>query len=126
MCVSEYVLQWVPVGTHDWHKFLSPTTLSSLIEHAYHPSQTPFVDYNKQAQPHTPTIPKRETHAETDTDEARAAAKGKLGMHVTNVCGMTFDPFFSRWSLNRNDTDCNYILTAVRAHTPEQTPTHTS
>lgn len=29
---AEYVLRWLPVGTHHWHKFLKPSELCALIE----------------------------------------------------------------------------------------------
>ena len=29
---AEYVLQWVPRGTHDWRKFLTPEEFASLLE----------------------------------------------------------------------------------------------
>ncbi len=29
---AEYVLRWLPVGTHDWHKFVTPYTLLSAVE----------------------------------------------------------------------------------------------
>lgn len=31
---AEYVLGWVPRGTHDWRRFVPPATLTSLIESA--------------------------------------------------------------------------------------------
>ena len=27
---AEYILRWLPIGTHDWEKFLSPQDLESL------------------------------------------------------------------------------------------------
>jgi 2-polyprenyl-6-hydroxyphenyl methylase / 3-demethylubiquinone-9 3-methyltransferase len=31
---AEYLLRWLPVGTHDWRKFLSPVELGSLLRRA--------------------------------------------------------------------------------------------
>jgi len=31
---AEYVLHWLPVGTHDWRKFLSPVELGALMRQA--------------------------------------------------------------------------------------------
>lgn len=115
--VSEYVLQWVPVGTHDWHKFLSPTTLTSLIDNAYRPERAPFFASSQRPQPHTPALPLMPTEAETTA--ARGAADSSApcgGMRVIDACGMTFDPLRSRWQLDASDLDCNYIVTAVKAN----------
>ena len=32
---AEYILRWLPIGTHDWNKFVKP---SELINHAEHNS----------------------------------------------------------------------------------------
>jgi 2-polyprenyl-6-hydroxyphenyl methylase/3-demethylubiquinone-9 3-methyltransferase len=31
---AEYVLRWVPAGTHDWKKFIKPSELARAIRHA--------------------------------------------------------------------------------------------
>ncbi len=31
---AEYILGWVPVGTHDWKKFLKPSEMAKAIRHA--------------------------------------------------------------------------------------------
>jgi 2-polyprenyl-6-hydroxyphenyl methylase/3-demethylubiquinone-9 3-methyltransferase len=28
---AEYVMRWLPVGTHDWNKFLTPDELAALM-----------------------------------------------------------------------------------------------
>ena len=28
---AEYILRWLPVGTHDWNKFLKPEELEKLL-----------------------------------------------------------------------------------------------
>ena len=29
---AEYVLRWLPIGTHDWNKFLKPEELEKLLQ----------------------------------------------------------------------------------------------
>ena len=29
---AEYVLRWLPIGTHEWEKFLKPDELISILE----------------------------------------------------------------------------------------------
>jgi 2-polyprenyl-6-hydroxyphenyl methylase/3-demethylubiquinone-9 3-methyltransferase len=31
---AEYILRWIPTGTHDWNKFLRPSTLSDVLRRA--------------------------------------------------------------------------------------------
>ena len=31
---AEYVLRWLPVGTHDWRKFVTPTELARMVRAA--------------------------------------------------------------------------------------------
>ena len=28
---AEYILRWLPIGTHDWNKFLKPEELENLL-----------------------------------------------------------------------------------------------
>ena len=28
---AEYVLRWLPIGTHDWNKFIKPEELQSML-----------------------------------------------------------------------------------------------
>jgi len=82
---AEHLLRWVPVGTHDWEKFIPPSSLKRMIGSAHHPA-----------------------HARDTSDG------GKLHFHVQDVCGMVYDPLRCSWSLSSDDTDVNYIMTAVR------------
>ena len=29
---AEYILRWLPIGTHEWEKFLKPEDLTSILE----------------------------------------------------------------------------------------------
>ena len=29
---AEYILRWLPIGTHDWNKFLKPEELEQLLQ----------------------------------------------------------------------------------------------
>ncbi len=44
---AEYVMRWLPVGTHDWNKFITPQELAALMaRHAVTPSEAAGVIYN--------------------------------------------------------------------------------
>ena len=44
---AEYVMRWLPVGTHDWNKFLTPPELSDLMgRHGLEASETAGLIYN--------------------------------------------------------------------------------
>lgn len=129
---AEHVLQWVPVGTHDWSKFVTPAELTQWIEGAYHPAHTPFIASDRQARPHTPAMPKspdeeedaavNQTHAASASSSSSSTdPSGHFGLRVTSVCGMSFDPLCSTWSLTPSDTEVNYILTAVKPQTTNPT-----
>ena len=30
---AEYILRWLPIGTHEWEKFIKPTDLHNLLKH---------------------------------------------------------------------------------------------
>ena len=29
---AEYILNWLPIGTHNWHKFIKPTELKEICK----------------------------------------------------------------------------------------------
>ncbi len=64
---AEYVMRWLPVGTHDWRKFITPTEMGGLLRGA--------------------------------------------GLLVSDITGLTFDPFSLRWKAGR-DVGVNYLLEA--------------
>ena len=44
---AEYILRWLPIGTHDWNKFLSPQDLEKIAsKYNLVPSETAGMKYN--------------------------------------------------------------------------------
>ena len=66
---AEYILRWVPAGTHDWRKFVRPSEL--------------------------------------------AAGLRQGGLTLTELAGMSYDPFTDSWRTSK-DLDVNYLALAVR------------
>jgi len=67
---AEYILRWLPAGTHDPRKFVKP-------------------------------------------DEAKAAL-ARAGLTVIAEAGVSYNPLMDIWRIS-DDTDVNYMLTAVKA-----------
>lgn len=65
---AEYIMGWVPKGTHDWKKFIKPSELSKMLR-------------NGGATPH-------------------------------DICGLRYNPLSKKFSLDKNDLDVNYFVTA--------------
>lgn len=54
---AEYVLRWVPAGTHDWNKFLKPEELRSFLEGHPYDIEGPFgVSYNPLTDTWSPSL----------------------------------------------------------------------
>jgi 2-polyprenyl-6-hydroxyphenyl methylase/3-demethylubiquinone-9 3-methyltransferase len=68
---AEYILKWVPRGTHDWRKFIRPSELASHLL--------------------------------------------AVGMKVSDITGMTYDPLNDAFCLRKGDVSVNYLLAAVKA-----------
>ena len=66
---AEYLLRWLPVGTHDWRLFVTPAELGAELR--------------------------------------------GVGLRVSDIAGMTFDPLRRRFRLSR-DVAVNYLIAAVR------------
>ena len=66
---AEYVLRWVPPGTHDWRRFVRPAELAAML--------------------------------------------AGCGLRMTEVSGMSYDPWRDDWRLSA-DRDVNYLATAVK------------
>tara|TARA_B110000967_G_scaffold193945_1_gene221974 strand:+ start:380 stop:1105 length:726 start_codon:yes stop_codon:yes gene_type:complete len=66
---AEYILKWLPIGTHDWNKFIKPEELEKKL-----------------------------------TD---------LNFSITNLTGLSFNPFFQEWKKTKN-LSVNYILVAKK------------
>lgn len=44
---AEYILKWIPVGTHDWHRFLTPAELAEpLQEEGFYFTNLKGIDYS--------------------------------------------------------------------------------
>lgn len=47
---AEYVLRWLPIGTHDWHKFVRPSELcGALLRHGVDIRSRKGIEYNPLA-----------------------------------------------------------------------------
>ena len=65
---AEYILGWVPKGTHNWKKFVKPSELSKMLRNA--------------------------------------------GAKPNDICGLRYNPLSKKFSLDKNDLDVNYFITA--------------
>ena len=44
---AEYFLRWLPIGTHDWNKFLTPNNLEILAsQHGFIPDERVGMKFN--------------------------------------------------------------------------------
>ena len=43
---AEYVLRWLPRGTHDWKKFLKPSEIESILRHQLHLVESKGASFN--------------------------------------------------------------------------------
>lgn len=68
--MAEYVLRWLPRGTHDWHRFMKPSEV--------------------------------------------AAPLMTMGLDITDVSGLIYDPLRRKFKISDTDIDVNYLMTAVR------------
>ena len=66
--MAEYIVGWVPRGTHNWKKFIRPSELIAQLE--------------------------------------------DLGLSVTDLTGLIFNPLRGEFELRQNDCAVNYMLTA--------------
>lgn len=67
---AEYVLRWLPRGTHDWNKFVKPSEMAESLT--------------------------------------------KRGFETPTPMGIIFSPLSGKFSLNTNDLDVNYLLSAKK------------
>lgn len=80
---AEQILKWVPPGTHDWSKFLSPQELEKLVWNA------------SQVQ-----LPTQDNALRTQVDK-----------HSTITAGMIYKPYpIESWELSGSNFDVNYIM----------------
>jgi hypothetical protein len=113
---AEYVLQWLPRGTHDPSKFLAPAQLTAFIELAT-PTTTP-------APGSTAAAGAAPVDGASSSSSDGAAAGGEF-MRVTNVSGIAFDPLSRRghWRLDPTDLSVNYMCFAVKEHAGQRSAT---
>ena len=43
---AEYILRWLPIGTHDWNKFLKPEELEKLFENKFITKNLKGLEFN--------------------------------------------------------------------------------
>ena len=44
---AEYILRWLPIGTHDWNKFLTPQKLENIVcNNNFLPDETVGMKFN--------------------------------------------------------------------------------
>lgn len=67
---AEYVLRWLPRGTHDWNKFVKPSEMADSLV--------------------------------------------KRGFDAPEPMGIVYSPLSGKFSLNPNDLDVNYLLSAKK------------
>ncbi|PSC72742.1 ubiquinone biosynthesis O-methyltransferase [Micractinium conductrix] len=91
---AEYVLRWVPPGTHDWERFITPEELAMQMEEST----------GSQQQQHDSAS--GDGGFASTAAAAAATLTGPLRMRL--LAGMEFNPLARSWSLGRN-TAVNYI-----------------
>lgn len=119
---AEYVLRWVPQGTHDWNKFVRPKTLTQWINKAQYCDEFgKSLDKSVAAAAAVGTSANnpadrssQEANDNQSPDGAAAVSDHLIGCQVDAICGMTYNPVTREWSLNESDTNVNYILSAQR------------
>ena len=83
---AEHVLRWVPPGTHDWTRFVTPEELAMQMEESGGGGE--------------------------GGGEARSGAGARLRLRL--LAGMEYNPLTGGWALGR-DTGVNYIAWFDRA-----------
>ncbi len=95
--MAEHVLRWLPPGTHDWNKFITPNELTAIVHSAHH-----------------------QTAASPDSPPAANSRPQTLPLAVTDITGMTYNPLSLRpkWQFSQTDMSVNYMLTAIKQAEP--------
>lgn len=90
---AEHVLRWVPPGTHDWTRFVTPDELAMQMEES--------------------------TGSGGDLPESSNGGLGSGGapLRLRLLAGMEYHPLTGGWSLGR-DTGMNYIAWFDKALAP--------
>jgi 2-polyprenyl-6-hydroxyphenyl methylase / 3-demethylubiquinone-9 3-methyltransferase len=87
IAAAEYALRLVPVGTHDWNKFITVDELRDMVDH--------FEDY-------------RVLNNLDDEDETISEVQ------FVDATGMIYDPLRNRWGLDASNLDVNYIAHIIK------------
>jgi ubiquinone biosynthesis O-methyltransferase len=95
---AEYVLRWVPPGTHDWHKFLSPYEMQELLRSAH---ETPL----------TGLYPRLIADSvAADSAGVKPARRSVVDIGSMTTSGMLYrPPPRDTWELDGEDFESNYI-----------------
>lgn len=83
---AEHLLRWVPPGTHDWTRFVTPEELALQMEESTGRGQ----------------------HASGGEAGGSSGGAGGGGLRLQLLAGMQYNPLTGGWSLGR-DTGVNYI-----------------
>jgi len=94
---AEQVLKWVPPGTHEWNKFLSPAELEGLVVNA------PRTDI---------VLPTPESVAAAgNLENPSLFSRRTADVSQTVSAGMIYRPYpLDDWVLNSDNFDVNYIM----------------
>ena len=94
---AEYIMRWLPVGTHDWRKFVKPSELArGLRPYGVDITDVTGMVYNRPSE--------------------LARSLRTANMKIETLTGLTYNPLKETWSLNERDLDVNYIATAIRTN----------
>lgn len=106
---AEAVLQLLPLGTHDWYKFMTPKEIQYIIEqHTRSPS------YTKSTTTTIDNIDNDNHSNNNNNNDYKMVVKSVKGLVPELLPSkLLLHPFLSKWKLSENDTDVNYMLHAV-------------
>lgn len=88
---AEHLLRWVPPGTHDWTRFVTPEELALQMEES---TGRPSGEAS--------------TSSSESSGSSNSSSEGGGGLRLQLLAGMQYNPLTGGWSLGR-DTGVNYI-----------------
>eukprot|EP01036_Dinobryon_divergens_P025747 gene25747-34327_t len=106
---AEHLLRMVPVGTHEWRKFITPSELRMMVERPRGGDLTLQRMSGMVLRPH---------FLKSATSSSSCSSHGLSSMDINHVNLL-------HWELNDDDLDVNYIVHAVknRSKVVENDPT---